>query len=124
MWLLLGILVAFILYAVGMKLYQKKYLKTLSEEEFKEGYRKAQLIDVREASEYDNGHILGARNIPMSQIGTRKNEIRKDMPVYLYCQSGMRSTRAAAMVKRLGCKDISHLKGGFKAWNGKVKQKK
>lgn len=45
-------------------LYQKKIMKGLTEEEFKAGYRKAQLIDVREPNEFEGGHILGARNIP------------------------------------------------------------
>lgn len=39
-------------------------MKTLTEEEFIKGYRKAQLIDVREPNEFEGGHILGARNIP------------------------------------------------------------
>lgn len=116
-------LIAVAVYFFGTRLYQKRYLKTLTEEEFKAGYRKAQLIDVREPNEFEAGHILGARNIPLSQIHTRKAEIRKDMPVYFYCQNGMRSARAAGIAKRLGCKDISQLKGGFKTWTGKVKKK-
>ncbi|WP_017755749.1 rhodanese-like domain-containing protein [Calidifontibacillus oryziterrae] len=109
------------IYYFGTSLYQKRYLKTLTEEDFKAGYRKAQIIDVREPSEFENGHILGARNIPLSQLYARKMEIRKDMPVYLYDQTGFRSARAAAICKKFGCKDISHLKGGFKQWTGKVK---
>ena len=38
----------------------EKLITTLSEEEFRAGYRKAQLIDIREADEYTAGHILGA----------------------------------------------------------------
>lgn len=116
-------IIALAAYFFGTSLYQKRYLKTLTEEEFKAGYRKAQIIDVREPAEFEAGHILGARNIPLSQIYARKAEIRKDSPVYLYCQSGMRSARAAAVVKKIGCKDINHLKGGFKEWTGKVKKK-
>ncbi|NSL50365.1 rhodanese-like domain-containing protein [Calidifontibacillus erzurumensis] len=116
-------IVAIAVYFIGTRLYQKRYLKTLTQEEFIAGYRKAQLIDVREPNEYEAGHILGARNIPLTQLHARKAEIRKDMPVYLYCQSGYRSARAAAILKRMGCKDISHLKGGFKQWTGKIKKK-
>ena len=104
--------------------FQKKIVKTLTEEEFIAGYRKAQLIDVREPNEFDNGHILGARNIPMSQMKARLQEIRPDMPVYLYCQSGMSSGRAAQFCTEKGIKTSPILKGGFKGWTGKVKTKK
>lgn len=123
MWPLLIILGAFIVYSIVMWLYQRKILTTLTEDEFRAGYRKAQLIDVREPNEFDAGHILGARNIPMSQMKMRHKEIRPDKPVYLYCQSGLRSGRAAQMLKRKGCSDLYHLKGGFKHWTGKVKKK-
>ncbi|WLR49756.1 rhodanese-like domain-containing protein [Bacillus tianshenii] len=121
MYAILIAVAAIAVYILITQLNQKRYLKTLSEEEFKEGYRKAQLIDVREPDEYNNGHILGARNIPLTQLRARRQEIRTDKPVYLYCQSGMRSARAAGIVKKLGCNDISHLKGGFKKWSGRVK---
>jgi rhodanese-related sulfurtransferase len=114
---------AVIIYSAVTWLYQRKILKTLTEEEFRSGYRKAQLIDVREPNEFDAGHVLGARNIPLSQMKTRMKEIRPDKPVYLYCQSGMRSGRAAQVLHRKGYKELSHLKGGFKKWSGKVKAK-
>ncbi|GGA68249.1 rhodanese-like domain-containing protein [Ornithinibacillus halotolerans] len=101
---------------------QRNYLKTLTEEQFREGYRKAQLIDVREPQEFKNGHILGARNIPVTQMKQRLIEIRPDKPVYLYCQSGARSARAAQLLHKKGYKDINQLKGGFKKWTGKVKR--
>lgn len=124
LWQLILLTIVFYLIYWGVnKWLQKRYLKTLTEEEFKQGYRKAQLIDVREPNEFDNGHILGARNIPLSQLKMRQKEIRKDQPVYLYCQSGSRSARAASLLKRWGYQDLNQLKGGFKAWSGKVKAK-
>jgi rhodanese-related sulfurtransferase len=102
---------------------QRRVVKTLTQEEFIEGYRKAQLIDVREPNEYNAGHILGARNIPLSQLKSRLKEIRPDKPVYLYCQSGIRSGRAAQMLHRKGYRQLYHLKGGFKQWTGKIKVK-
>jgi rhodanese-related sulfurtransferase len=120
----IAILTAFMVYWVVSKLYQKKHLKTLDEEEFRKGYRKAQLIDVREPKEFDAGHILGARNIPLSQLKMRQGEIRKDKPVYLYCQNGMRSTRCATTLRKKGYQDLNQLKGGFKKWGGKVKHAK
>lgn len=123
LYILLILIVAFIIYYGYTILRQRKIVKTLTEEQFREGYRKAQLIDVREPNEFDNGHILGARNIPMTQMKMRLQEIRPDKPVYLYCQSGMRSGRAAQLLYKKGYKDLSHLQGGFKKWTGKVKTK-
>lgn len=123
LYILLILIVAFIIYYGYTYLRQRKIAKTLTEEQFREGYRKAQLIDVREPNEFDNGHILGARNIPMTQMKMRLQEIRPDKPVYLYCQSGMRSGRAAQLLYKKGYKDLSHLQGGFKKWTGKVKTK-
>jgi len=121
---LLIIIVAVIIYSLFTYFYQKRIVKTVTEEEFRAGYRKAQLIDVREPNEFEGGHILGARNIPMSQMKMRMKEIRQDLPVYLYCQSGMRSGRAAQFLYRRGYKDLTQLQGGFKKWSGKVKTKK
>jgi rhodanese-related sulfurtransferase len=114
---------AILTYSLFTWFYQKRILTTLTEDQFREGYRKAQLIDVREPNEFEGGHILGARNIPLSQLKNRLREIRPDKPVYLYCQSGMRSSRAATMLHRKGYKELSHLQGGFKKWSGKVKTK-
>lgn len=117
-------------YCCGSSIYSRqilpaeKILKSLTEEEFKAGYRKAQLIDVREPNEFANGHILGARNIPLSQLKMRLKEIRTDKPVYLYCQNGTRTGRAAEMLYKNGCRDLYQLKGGFKNWTGKIKSGK
>ncbi len=120
---LLIIILAVGIYYVYTWLYQRKVVKTVTEEEFRAGYRKAQLIDVREPNEFDAGHILGARNIPLTQLKMRTKEIRSDLPVYLYCQSGMRSGRAAQVLYRKGYRNLTHLKGGFKGWTGKIKAK-
>ncbi|RDI41174.1 rhodanese-related sulfurtransferase [Falsibacillus pallidus] len=124
MYILLAVIAGIIAYSLFNFFYQKRVIKTLSEEEFREGYRKAQLIDVREPNEFDEGHVLGARNIPLSQLRTRMKEIRPDQPVYLYCQSGLRSGRAGQMLYRKGYRNLNHLQGGFKKWTGKVKAKK
>ncbi|MED3624649.1 rhodanese-like domain-containing protein [Neobacillus thermocopriae] len=121
LFIILGVI---ILYSIFTYFYQKKIVKTVTEEEFRAGYRKAQLIDVREPNEFEGGHILGARNIPMSQLRMRLKEIRPDKPVYLYCQSGLRSARAAQFLYKKGYKDLTQLQGGFKKWTGKIKTKK
>lgn len=118
--IILGVIVAYVLIN-SFRL--KKAVTNLTQEEFIKGYRKAQLIDLREPKEYEAGHILGARNIPMTQMNQRHKEIRPDLPVYLYCQNTGRSARAALMLKKKGYSQIYQLQGGFKTWTGKVKSK-
>ncbi|WP_391209878.1 rhodanese-like domain-containing protein [Psychrobacillus sp. L4] len=120
---MIAVLVILLAYAGVQAFRLKKAVTNLTQEQFIEGYRKAQLIDVREPKEFDAGHVLGARNIPSSQLRQRFKEIRTDKPVYLYCQSGARSSRAAMFLKKKGCTDLNQLQGGFKTWTGKIKSK-
>ncbi|GAA0296282.1 rhodanese-related sulfurtransferase [Gracilibacillus halotolerans] len=124
LYILLGIIALLILFGLYRFFKQKRILTSLPEEDFRQGYRKAQLIDVREPNEYDGGHILGARNIPLTQLKQRLTELRKDQPIYLYCQSGSRAGRAALMLNKNGYKDLYQLQGGFKKWTGKIKKTK
>lgn len=123
LYFLIAVIVVLIVYAVIQALRLKKAVTNLTQEQFITGYRKAQLIDVREPKEFDAGHILGARNIPSSQLRQRFKEIRPDKPVYLYCQSSARSARAAMFLKKKGYTDLNQLQGGFKTWTGKIKTK-
>ncbi len=109
--ILLGVI---IIYSVVIFFYQHRIMKTLTEEECRTSYRKAQLVDIREPNEFKNGHILGAGNIPFSQFRMRIKEFRPNQPGYIYCQSRMRTGRAAQMLRRHGVQEIYDLKGGFK----------
>lgn len=95
----------------------------LSEEEFNKDLRKVQLIDLREKDNYKHGHIMGARNMPMSTFTMKKGGIRKDIPVYLYDQNGRTALRAARMLKKDGHKNLHVLKQGIAKWTGKIKSK-
>ncbi|MFC5603534.1 rhodanese-like domain-containing protein [Sporosarcina koreensis] len=118
-----AVILAIILYFVIMMFRVKKAVTNLTQEQFIEGYRKAQLIDVREPKEFEAGHILGARNIPYSQFRQRFKEIRPDKPVYLYDQNGGKSSRAALFLKKRDYSQLYQLQGGFRTWTGKVKSK-
>ncbi|WP_413788992.1 rhodanese-like domain-containing protein [Psychrobacillus mangrovi] len=119
----MAVIVVLLVYAGVQAFRLKKAVTNLTQEQFIEGYRKAQLIDVREPKEFDAGHILGARNIPSSQLRQRFKEIRPDKPVYLYDQNGARSARAAMFLKKKGYTQLNQLQGGFKTWTGKIKSK-
>jgi len=121
----LGVVLVVIIAYIGINaLRLKKAVTNLTQEQFIEGYRKAQLIDVREQKEFDAGHILGARNVPSTSLRQRYKEIRPDLPVYLYCQNTGRSARAAMFLKKRGYNQIYQLQGGFRTWTGKIKSKK
>ncbi len=121
----IGVILVVVIAYIGINaLRLKKAVTILTQEQFIEGYRKAQLIDVREQKEFDAGHILGARNVPSTALRQRYKEIRPDLPVYLYCQNTGRSSRAAMFLKKRGYNQIYQLQGGFRTWTGKIKSKK
>ena len=63
----------------------------------------AVLVDVRSRDEFAAGHIEGARNIPVDELPGRLPEVgARDKPVVVYCASGMRSSAAAASLKKSG----------------------
>ncbi|KXH87464.1 rhodanese-like domain-containing protein [Sporosarcina sp. HYO08] len=123
LYILGAIVLIMIVYLVVTMLRLKKAVTHLTQEQFIEGYRKAQLIDVREVKEFEAGHILGARNIPYSQFRQRFKEIRPDKPVYLYDQNTGKSSRAALFLKKKGYDQLFQLQGGFRQWTGRVKSK-
>ena len=75
--------------------------------------KKAHILDVREVGEYKAGHINGSKNIPLSELWNRMNEIPKNKPVYIHCRSGQRSYYALKYLKGHGYKDIYNISGGF-----------
>jgi rhodanese-related sulfurtransferase len=78
----------------------------------------AMVLDVRDPGEYGAGHILGARNLPLSRIdsGAELAAKRKDRPLIVYCDSGSRSAKAAAALKGQGYAKVLNLSGGLAAW--------
>ncbi|HFU9318656.1 TPA: rhodanese-like domain-containing protein [Staphylococcus aureus] len=118
------LVIAIIAYMIVQQILNKRAVKELDQNEFHNGIRKAQVIDVREKVDYDYGHINGSRNIPMTMFRQRFQGLRKDQPVYLCDANGIASNRAARILKKNGYTDIYMLKGGYKKWTGKIKSKK
>ena len=73
------------------------------------------LVDVRERSEYDDGHVPGARHIPYEQLAQRIGEVPRAHTLVVYCTSGVRSSLATSIFERNGIA-ASNLRGGFNAW--------
>ena len=57
------------------------------------------LLDTRTATEYSRGHIEGFRNIPVDELRERLDEVEKGKPVYVICQSGLRSYIASRILE-------------------------
>jgi NADPH-dependent 2,4-dienoyl-CoA reductase/sulfur reductase-like enzyme/rhodanese-related sulfurtransferase len=76
-----------------------------------------QLIDVRTKTEFDNGHIHGATNIPVDDLRTRLSELNKNEQIYLYCQGGQRGYLAQKILKQNGYNQTLNLSGGYQVWN-------
>ena len=80
----------------------------------------AVVVDVCEPAEFRKGHIPGAINIPLSQIeeNTKKLERYKKQgrPLVVSCQSGNRSSKGAAKLRKLEFDKVYTLSGGIAAW--------
>ena len=75
------------------------------------------LIDVRSPEEFQfDGHVAGARLIPLPALAQRLGEIAQDVPIALICRSGNRSQVAADLLIRQGYADVSNVQGGMIAW--------
>lgn len=75
----------------------------------------AALVDVRTQREFKRGHLQGALNIPLGELGGRIAEISADR-VVVYCASGIRSKKAARMLKGKG-KQVMDI-GSMRGWDG------
>lgn len=73
------------------------------------------LVDVREESEFERGHVAGAINVPLSQLRQRIAELPRDRPLWIYCQVGQRGYYAARTLRQSGF-DAYNLTGGFKTY--------
>ena len=122
-WLIALIVLAVIIIVLVLNAWlSMRGVNMLTEEEFSKDLRKVQLIDIREKDKFNHGHILGARNIPMSTFQMKKSGIRKDIPVYLYDQSGNTALRAARLLKKMDTQILIYLKRNFPV-EGKIKSK-
>ncbi len=74
------------------------------------------LLDVRTVFEYGRGHVKGFRNIPVDELRERLGEIDPGKPVYVMCQSGLRSYVAARILAGNGF-DCYNFSGGFRFYD-------
>lgn len=76
------------------------------------------LIDVRTQSEVERGIIKGAMHLPLHLLPLRAEELPRDKPIVIYCNSGARSAQACLFLVSKGFDHTYNLIGGILAWVG------
>ncbi|MDQ8006052.1 MAG: rhodanese-like domain-containing protein [Pedobacter sp.] len=105
---------------------EKSNVKKISPRKLERKLKKnIQLIDVRTEKEFAEQHIEKAVNVNIEDINFEKavQSLDKGKPVYLYCRSGKRSSKAAKKLDSLGFQKIYDLEGGINSWNKKKGRK-
>ncbi|MFH5881493.1 rhodanese-like domain-containing protein [Liberiplasma polymorphum] len=99
-----------------------KKVESLDVETFKKNMRKGQLIDLRKADDFKKDRIKGARNFKAGYLKSKRTtQVRKDQPLFIYCNSGLKANRLAKKLARKGYVFIYVLDGGFKAYKNEEK---
>jgi rhodanese-related sulfurtransferase len=78
----------------------------------------ALVIDLRSKELYDAGHIVDARNVPVAELESQADSLKKwrDRNVITYCDSGAQGASAARSLMKLGFTKVFNLQGGLNAW--------
>ena len=82
----------------------------------------AYILDVRTPEEYREGHIPGARLLPVGELGRRYREVPQNEAVYIICRSGSRSAAATVWLLKKGYGNVYNITGGMNRWTGPVEK--
>lgn len=74
------------------------------------------IVDVREPSEWREGHIPGAVHIPLGSLGRRYEELDVSQEIIAVCRSGSRSVSAVMILQQKGFSQVSSMSGGMILW--------
>lgn len=91
-------------------------MKTIDMSEFQAKLKEEQLnlVDVRAAAAYREGHLSGAINLPLEELPARLTELDKTKTYYLICQRGIKSAEAVDFLTAKGY-DAINVQGGMAA---------
>ncbi|MCD2138002.1 rhodanese-like domain-containing protein [Salinicoccus halitifaciens] len=117
--LITWILIAAIVVLIASRFMPAKGINNISVHDAKDKFndKDVQFIDVRTPGEYKVNHRKPFRNIPLQSLSGKVDKLDKDKEVVVICQSGMRSTRASKMLRKMGFKKISNVRGGMSSWS-------
>ncbi|KXT75778.1 rhodanese-like domain-containing protein [Streptococcus sp. DD12] len=86
------------------------------------GPKEAVLLDVRETDEFCQGHVPGARNLPLSAIASWKESLSPQQPYAVMCQMGSRAQMAVERLAEEGFQQLLLVRGGFGTYQGPVEK--
>jgi rhodanese-related sulfurtransferase len=78
----------------------------------------AVVVDVRPMADFNQGHIIGAINIPSNGFASQLKQLErhKAKPIIVSCRSGAQSAQACAELRKAGFEKVHNLRGGILAW--------
>jgi rhodanese-related sulfurtransferase len=85
----------------------------------KDEWPKMLVIDARDAGQFAKGHIPGAINMDWRQVLAKRNDIPKNKPVLIYCNTGSLSAQAGFAMRVAGWDNLRILQGGMEEWKAK-----
>ena len=85
----------------------------------REDWQKFLVIDARDAGQFAKAHIPGAVNMDWRQVLAKRNDIPKDRPVLIYCNTGSLSAQAGFALRVAGWDNVRILQGGMEEWKTK-----
>ena len=74
------------------------------------------ILDVREPSEWQQGHIPGATLIPLGELASLASELPQDQKIVVVCRSGNRSAQGRDILLEAGFKNVTSMTGGMNQW--------
>lgn len=80
--------------------------------------KNARVVDVRDATEFRNGHITGSENIPYSRLAEHLADLKSDLarPIVIVCNMGQVAGSVGQQLKAAGLTEVYRLDGGISNW--------
>ncbi|MDQ7016237.1 MAG: rhodanese-like domain-containing protein [Gammaproteobacteria bacterium] len=114
----LAITIVFIVYGEYQRRFRGFDELSATQAILKQNHENALFLDIRERSEYSQGHLVECKHIVLSELDKKLSELDKykQQPLIVYCASGNRSLGACAKLKKAGFESVYSLAGGLYAW--------
>lgn len=113
-WIVIVIIIAFF----AWRMMPVKGIQTITTAQLKDRLRdkSVQFIDVRTPAEYKGRHIKEFNNMPLQTLKSKLSQLDASKETIVICQSGMRSSQAASILKKAGFAKVINVRGGMSAW--------